>query len=213
MKPEVEMTCEEVLADLPLLVGGDLASGAGLDSGSLPPELQRRLKAESLPHSTHLSSCSSCSEELAALTRSREAFISLREEAGAPGLWPDVRAVLAAEGRLGGAQLAQPAPIYRFRTAAAAALLVCCGALIWMSDPSGAPETGGAALALEGSTAPVVAPEEAIPTVSLSLRPLKTDELALSEGAEIFGLGGVEEVATPLQTPGGASAAGMIKIR
>ena len=75
MKPEVEMTCEEVLADLPLLVGGDLASGVGVDSGSLPPELQRRLKSESLPHSSHLSSCSSCSEELEALTRSREAYI------------------------------------------------------------------------------------------------------------------------------------------
>ena len=213
MKPEVEMTCEEVLADLPLLVGGDLASGAELVSVSHPAELQRRLKAESLPHSSHLSSCESCTEELAALTRSREAFLSLREEAGAPGLWPDVRAVLAAEGRLGAAQVAEPAPIYRFRVAAAAALLVCCGALIWVSDMNRAPETGGAPLALEGSLAPAVASENVRPAGSLSLRPLKTDELALSEGAEIFGLGGVEEVATPLQTPGGASAAGMIKIR
>ena len=198
MKPEAEMTCEEVLADLPLLVGGDLAAES---------------EAASLPHSGHLSSCESCAEELEALTRSREAFLSLREEAGAPGLWPDVRAVLAAEGRLGAAQGAEPAPIYRFRVAAAAALLACCGALLWSSDLSRAPETGGAPIALEGPSPSVVAPRDARPAGSLSLRPLKTDELALSEGAEIFGLGGVEEVATPLQTPGGASAAGMIKIR
>jgi hypothetical protein len=197
MKPETEMTCEDVRADLPLLVGGDLFSGG--DGESL---------AE-LSHRSHLSSCAACAEELAALERSRQAFLSLGEEVGAPGLWPDVRAVLAAEGRLG--EAAPAAPVYRFRRfASAAAVLLCCGALVWMAGEDGPSTTVEAPLALETPASPAPA-SDALPAGSLSLRPLKTDELALSEGAEIFGLGG--EVATPLQAPAGASAAGMIKIR
>ena len=195
MKPETEMTCEDVRADLPLLVGGDLFSGG--DGESL---------AE-LSHRSHLSSCAACAEELAALERSRQAFLSLGEEVGAPGLWPDVRAVLAAEGRLG-----EVAPVYRFRRFAAAAVLLCSAALLWKAELGRPSATGEDPLALENSS-PSGVTSDALPPGSLSLRPLKTDELALSEGAEIFGLGGVQEVATPLQTPGGASAAGMIKIR
>ncbi len=192
MKPETEMTCEDVRADLPLLVGGDLFSGGDGESDA------------DLSHGSHLSSCAACAEELAALERSRQAFLSLGEDAGAPGLWPDVRAVLAAEGRLG--EAAPAAPVYRFRRfAAAAAVLLCCGALVWMAGEGDPSTTVEAPLALE---TPAL---DALPAGSLSLRPLKTDELALSEGAEIFGLGG--EVATPLQAPAGASAAGMIKIR
>ena len=203
MKPETEMTCEEVRADLPLLVGGDLFSGGDGESAA-------ELSAE-LPHSSHLSSCAACAEELTALERSRQAFLSLREEVGAPGLWPDVRAVLAAEGRLG--EAAPVASVYRFpRFAAAAAVLLCCGALLWMDGESSPPATGENPLALESSSSPAPA-SDVLPAGSLSLRPLKTDELALSEGAEVFGLGGVGEVATPLQAPAGASAAGMIKIR
>lgn len=196
MKSETEMTCEEVRADLPLLVGGDLFSGADGES------------AAELSHSTHLSSCAACAEELAALERSRQAFLSLREEVGAPGLWPDVRAVLATEGRFG-----EVAPVYRFRRfAAAAAVLLCFGALLWMAEVSRPSAPGEDPLALEGSS-PTALASDALPKGSLTLRPLNADELALSEGAEIFGLGGVGEVATPLQAPAGASAAGMIKIR
>ena len=202
MKPETEMTCEEVRADLPLFVGGDLFSR---NDGESAPEL-----SPALPYSRHLSSCSSCAAELASLERSRQAFLSLREEVGAPGLWPDVRAVLAAEGRLG--EAAPVAPVYRFRRFAAAAVLVCCGALLWMAEANRPSDTERGPLALEISSPPTVA-SDALPSGSLSLRPLKMDELALSEGAEIFGLGSAGEVATPLQTPGGASAAGMIKIR
>jgi hypothetical protein len=207
MKPETQMTCEEVRADLPLFVGGDLFSE---DDGGSASELQRRLKPAMLPYRSHLSSCVACTEELAALKRSRDAFLSLGVEVSAPGLWPDVRAVLAAEGRLG--EVAPVAPVYRFRRFAAAAVLACCGALLWMAEASRPSETGGDPLALESSSPPAVV-LEAIPSRSLSLRPLMTDELALSEGAEIFGLVGAGEVATPLQTPGGVSAAGMIKIR
>ena len=207
MKPETQMTCEEVRADLPLFVGGDLFSE---DDGESTSELRRHLKPAMLLHRSHLNSCAACAEELAALKRSREAFLSLREEVSAPGLWPDVRAVLAAEGRLG--EVAPVAPVYRFRRFAAAAVLICCGALLWMAEANRPSEPGGDPLVLENSSSPTVA-SQALPSGSLSLRPLMTDELALSEGAEIFGLVGAGEVATPLQTPGGASAAGMIKIR
>ena len=196
MNTDPQMTCEEILADLPLFVGGELFSGER--EGSVEAQFTQ-----------HLSVCGSCAGEFASLERARQAFLTLGEEVGAPGLWPDVRAALAAEGRLGAAT--PVAPVYRFRGLAAAAVLACFGILLWNAELSRPVETGGD-LVLESSTPPAVV-LDVLPTRSSPLRPLMTDELALSDGAEIFGLGSIGEVATPLQTPGGNSAAGMIKIR
>ena len=195
MKPESQMTCEEVRADLPLFVGGDL-----FDDAHQAPA------AEGLRR--HLRGCSSCTAEFASLKRAREAFLTLGEDSTAPGLWPDVRAVLAAEGRFGDAVAA--APVHRFRQLAAAALVVGLSVFVWrnMDEPGEAP----------GSDDPSgLAREEALdhelPALASPLRPLLPDELALSEEAEIFGESEGAEIVIPSHTPGGASAAGLTKIR
>lgn len=195
MKPEAQWTCEEVRADLPLFVGGDLFE----DEHQQPSVEALRL---------HLSGCSKCAEEFAALTRSREAFLRLGENCGAPGLWPDVRAVLAAEGRFAGA--AAPAPVRRYRMALAVALFLGLGVFVWLEFGEGGVSPAPlepAALALEGE------PADEVPSLASPLRPLLAHELALSEGAEIFGVSEGVGALLPSHTTGGASAAGLTKIR
>ena len=195
MNPESQLTCEEVRSDLPLFVGGDLFE----DDHQVPSvEALRR----------HLVGCPVCAEEFASLRRSREAFLTLGDDSSAPGLWPDVRAVLAAEGRLGG--VAAPAPVHRFRMAAAAALVLGLSIFAWVGRgepvvPSapGTPED----LALEKT------PASGAPSLVSPLRPLLPDELALSEGAEVFGVNEGVGAVTPSHTSAGASVAGLNKIR
>lgn len=196
MNPEDRLTCEEVLADLPLFVGGDL----------LEDDLQASAAA-SLRR--HLDKCDPCHEAFASLQRARQAFLTLGEGTHAPGLWPDVRAVLAAEGRLGG--VAAPAPVLPFRRAVAAVLVAGLGVFAWFAIQEGPDDPTGS-----GELTVVVVDEAPAPESSslLSpLRPLHSDELALSLEAEVFGEGGAADVATPSHTPGAVSAAGMTKIR
>lgn len=197
MKPETKLTCEVVRADLPLFVGGDLH----LDG-------ERGAAVQALRQ--HLVECAGCAEELESLKVAREAFLSLGMDSGAPGLWPDVRAVLAAEGRFEAAPTAA-APVYRFRQLVAAVLLAGLGLFFLTGDDvtqvsPGAPEPSG--LALEEALEPE-APSPVSP-----LRPLLPNELALSDEAAVFG----ENVEAPASATapsggGGVSVAGHNSIR
>ena len=196
MKLESQMTCEEVRADLPLFVGGDLFDDA--HQASVAEGLRR-----------HLRGCSSCTAEFVSLKRAREAFLTLGEDSTAPGLWPDVRAVLAAEGRFGGVVAAAP-PVHRFRLAAAAALVVGLGVFVWLENdaanvsPGSGEPTG---LAREGASVPEP------PSMASPLRPVLPGELALSEEAAIFGVSEGVELVIPSHTSGSGSAASLTKIR
>ena len=196
MKPETQLTCEVVRADLPLFVGGDLHLDG--EQGAAAQALR-----------LHLTECSGCADELESLTIAREAFLSLGLDSGAPGLWPDVRAVLAAEGRFG--TISAPAPIYQFRHLAAAAILAGLGVFIWFGggDTPFAPETPAPeGLALEGALAPEVSSPVS------PLRPLLPGELALSHEAAVFGENaeGPASSAAPSGL-GGVSVAGNNSIR
>lgn len=196
MKPETQLTCEIVRADLPLFVGGDLHLDG--EQGAAAQALR-----------VHLAECSGCAEELESLKDAREAFLSLGLDSGAPGLWPDVRAVLAAEGRFDAIQA--PAPVFRFRQMAAAAVFAGLGLFIWYGGeaPLDPTEIEPSGLVMEATPAPL------IPSLASPLRPLLPDELALSEGAEIFG-GSEDSPALVAPIPGasgGASVAGNIRIR
>lgn len=195
MNPELQLTCEEVRADLPLFVGGDLFG----DEHHMPT-------AEAVRQ--HMLDCEACAEEFASLERSRDAFLTLGEDSSAPGLWPDVRAVLASEGRFGGD--VAPTPLLRFRPLAAAALVVAMGVFIWLQGSGSGVRSG-----TEGSSE-LVLDETLVPegsTLASPLRPLLPDELALSEEAEVFGLNAGIDLVNPSHTSGGASAAGLNKIR
>jgi len=196
MKPESQMTCEEVRADLPLFVGGDLFDDA--HQASAAGALRR-----------HLMGCSSCAAELASLERAREAFLTLGEDSTAPGLWPDVRAVLAAEGRFGDVVASAP-PVHRFRLAAAAALVVGLGVFVWLvNDTANVSPGSGEPTGLAREGASVSEP----PSMASPLRPVLPGELALSEEAAIFGVSEGVELVVPSHTSGSASAAGLTKIR
>lgn len=197
MKPETQLTCEVVRADLPLFVGGDLHLDG--DGGAAAQALRQ-----------HLVECAKCAGELESLKIAREAFLSMGMDSGAPGLWPDVRAVLAAEGRFGAAPT-PAAPVYRFRQLVAAAVLAGLGLFFLFSDevtPASpeAPATRG--LALEDALEPE-APSPVSP-----LRPLLPNELALSDEAAVFGEDGETPASvTPSSGRGGVSVAGHNSIR
>lgn len=170
MKPDTQLTCEVVRADLPLFVGGDLH----LDG-------QQSAAARALRQ--HLVECARCSGELESLKIAREAFLSLGMDSGAPGLWPDVHAVLAAEGRFEAAPTAA-APVYRFRQLVAAALLAGLGLFFWFGDdvtPVSPEDPAPRGLALEEALEPEA------PSLVSPLRPLLPNELALSDEAAVFG--------------------------
>ena len=196
MKPDTQLTCEVVRADLPLFVGGDLHLDG--EQGAAAQALRR-----------HLVLCSGCAEELESLKDAREAFLSLGMDSGAPGLWPDVRAVLAAEGRFDveSASPAPPAPVYRFRQLAAAAILAGIGLVIWSGDGEAPATPEPTGLALEEELDPV------IPSPVSPLRPLLPNELALFEDAAVFGEDAETQVTTPPARRGGASVAGNKLIR
>ncbi len=196
MKPDTQLSCEVVRADLPLFVGGDLH----LDGEQGPAARALRL---------HLDECPECREELESLRGAREAFLSLGADSGAPGLWPDVRAVLAAEGRFETAPTTA-APVYRFRQLAAAALLAGIGLFFWFggSETPIAPEAPApVGLALEEKVAP------ATPSPVSPLRPLLPGELAFSEDAALFGEDPGAQVTTPPAGQGRVSVAGHKLIR
>jgi len=199
MKFETQLNCEVVRADLPLFVGGDL-------------HLDGEQGAAGRAMRQHLAECLGCAEELESLKVAREAFLSLGSGSGsgAPGLWPDVRAVLAAEGRFDVA--APPTPVHRFRQLAAAAIIAGLGVFVWLGGddaPLNPAKSEPAGLVLEG-----VQTTE-LPSHASPLRPLLPDELALSEGAEVFGEGGeAPALAEPIPgASGGVSVAGSTRIR
>ena len=197
MKPDTQLTCEVVRADLPLFVGGDLHLDG--EQGAAARALRQ-----------HLVECAGCTAELESLKIAREAFLSLGMDSGAPGLWPDVRAVLAAEGRFDAAPAAA-APVYRFRQLAAAALLAGLGLFFWFGDdvtPVSPEAPAPRGLALEEALEPE-APSPVSP-----LRPLLPNELALSDEAAVFG----ENAEAPASVArpsgrGGVSVAGHNSIR
>ncbi|MCH2105762.1 MAG: hypothetical protein MK291_03895 [Planctomycetes bacterium] len=188
MKPENPLSCDVVRADLPLFVGGDLHQDGEQTSAT------RALEA-------HLALCVECREELDALQRARQALQGLAPKSGAPGLWPDVREALVAEGRIQAGSV-RIAPTRRLRQLAAAALLAGLGLFIWAGDEESplAPEAPAPAeLVMEEERAPLE------PSLVSPLRPLSADEVALSEGAET--LGEAPEVGEPARPlPGGAAS-------
>ena len=193
------LTCEVVLADLPLFVGGDLHQDG--EQGAAAQALR-----------SHLAECSGCQAELESLQIAREAFLSLGMDSGAPGLWPDVRAVLAAEGRFQAAPTtATPAaPVFHFRQLAAAAILAGIGLFFWSSDDEtpivpAEPEPSG--LAVEETLAPET------PSPVSPLRPLLPSELALSEDAAVFGESAEAPVSASPAGSSGVSVAGHNSIR
>ena len=197
MKPEKQLSCEVVRADLPLFVGGDLHLDG--EHGAAGQVVRQ-----------HLAGCPGCAEEFESLKVAREAFLSLGSDSGAPGLWPDVRAVLAAEGRFGVA--AAPARVYPLRQLAAAAIVAGLGFFFWIGGddaPLNPSDSEPAGLVLQGEQAPEPS------SLASPLRPPLPDELALSEGAEVFGEDGeAPALATPLPgASGGVSVAGNSRIR
>ncbi|MCH2102715.1 MAG: zf-HC2 domain-containing protein [Planctomycetes bacterium] len=197
MKPERTLSCEEVRADLPLFVGGELHQDG--EQGSAVRALE-----------AHLAECPKCSAELDSLRRSRQALQGLSSKASAPGLWPDVREALLAEGRIQGSPV-RFAPARRMRRLAAAALLAGLGLFLWAQGPD-APLTtaeapGPVELVMEIEEAPLE------PSLASPLRPLSPDEVAFSESAEaVEGAGTVTLPTGPLRE-GPASLAGNRTIR
>ena len=196
MKPERPLSCEVVRADLPLFVGGELHQDGEQASAV------RALEA-------HLAECPKCSAELDSLRRARQALQGLSAKAGAPGLWPDVREALVAEGRIQDAPV-RLAPVRRMRRLAAAALLAGLGLFLWAEGPE-APLTTEAPAPLELVMEEEEAPLE--PSLASPLRPLNPDEVAFSESAEaVEGAGTVSLPTRPLRE-GPASLAGNRTIR
>ena len=197
MKPDTQLTCEVVRADLPLFVGGDLHLDG--EQGAAAQALRQ-----------HLAECSGCADELESLKIAREAFLSLGMDSGAPGQWPDVRAVLAAEGRFG-VEDTPAAPNYRFRQLTAAAVLAGLGLSFWLGSsvtPLSPEAPAPSDLVLEVTLAPEV------PSPVSPLRPLLPNELALSEEAAVFGENAEAPAsAAPPSGGGGVSVAGHNSIR
>jgi hypothetical protein len=140
------MNCSEVLAELPLFVGGDLEA-PGRD------DLAR-----------HLEGCGSCREALAAAAEARAVLVEhLERTASAPSasVWPALREELRAEGLVRPAGAPEPARaagrLLRLVPAAAAAAAVLALALLRGGDAPG-PAPAPAPL-VRGEAAP--APERA----------------------------------------------------
>lgn len=167
------MNCSEVLAELPLFVGGDLEA-PGRD------DLAR-----------HLEGCGPCREALAAAAEARAVLVEhLERTASAPSasVWPALREELRAEGLVRPAGAAEPARaagrLLRFVPAAAAAAAVLALALLRGGDAPGP------------APAPVVHREAAPAPSSTGLREVSP---ALAEARPA---GGLREVA-PSESLGG----------
>jgi hypothetical protein len=184
------MNCSEVLAELPLFVGGDLEA-PGRDQVA-----------------RHLEDCGSCIEALSAAAEARAVLVEhLERTASAPSdsVWPALREELRAEGlvRTGTSRPTRRAGgrLLRLVPAAAAA-----AALLLLVVPRGGPAEGPAPsepLVRDGSLTPVEAPgsggESALAERSGGLREVGPSD-SLGSRAGLF----VEEPVLP-QTPFQAS--------
>lgn len=199
--------CNEILAHLPLFVGGDLEAplAAGVRAHLGGPQGDPGDGAGVVG----ARGCASCREALERLRRARGELLELHARSPAPAVdvWPGVRAVLAAEGRLARPALGEPAqaavergtvvrmPRWMPRRAAAAALLITCLGLAWALRAGGpgprapdapAPiaevgEPAGAATVRVADTTPgtVVDPRLVVPATNGGLRRLEPGEALL----------------------------------